>query len=108
MDIIIQSLGFKHSENLETFIHEKLGKLDHQTNNIIRAQVTLFQGSGGNQQNYCEIRLEVPGNDHFVKRSDEVLETAILDSVEALQNIVRKAKEKDISRRQANVDADQL
>ena len=65
MDTIIQSLGFTTGESLEKFIREKLDKFDKESN-IIRANVTLFIGSDANPEKYyCEIRLEVPGNDHF-------------------------------------------
>ena len=104
MDIIIQSLGFKHSNNLEEFVREKLSKLNKEAGKIVRANVTLFQGSGANPNNYCEIRLEVPGNDHFVKKSHEVFETAILEAVETLQKVFRRNKEKEMGRRQAETD----
>lgn len=102
MDIIIQSLGFKHSYDMESFVREKLGKIINETDNVIRANVTLYEGSAGNpENNYCEIRLEVPGNDHFVKKSSEVFEKSVVEAVEALQKIIRRNKEKEISRRQA-------
>ena len=94
MDVIIQSLGFKHSENLETFIREKLEKLtpgDH----IVRANVTLFQGPDrATPTDYCEIRLEVPGPDLFVKENSEQFEQAIDECINKLQGILRKQKEK--------------
>ncbi len=100
MDIIIQSLGFKASTHLEAFIYEKLGKLN-PNDVIIRANVTLFQGSDSNPtNNYCEIRLEVPGNDHFVKRSSDVFEKSVVEAVDTLQKMLHKSKEKELSRRQ--------
>src|SRR5688572_13693373 len=104
MDIIIQSLGFKHSDNLEVFIQERLNKLNTQAEKIVRANVTLYQGSGGNQNNYYEIRLEVPGNDHFVKRSNEVFEVAIVEAIETLQKVFRRNKEKQNSHRRTETD----
>ncbi|RYD57944.1 MAG: ribosome-associated translation inhibitor RaiA [Sphingobacteriales bacterium] len=101
MDIIIQSLGFKASDNLDGFVREKLSKLDHMSHKIIRADVTLFEESTASENNYCEIRLEVPGNDHFVKKHGSSFEQAVADTVDALQNTLRKAKEKMIDRRQA-------
>ena len=69
MDIIIQSPGFIAGERLENYIREKLEKFENREN-IIRADVTLYIGSDSNPaNNYCEIRLEVPGNDHFVKKN---------------------------------------
>lgn len=101
MDIIIQSLGFKASIDLEAFIQEKLGKLT-PNDNIIRANVTLFQGSDNNPtNNYCEIRLEVPGNDHFVKKSSDVFEKSVVEAVDTLQKMLHKTKEKELSRRQS-------
>lgn len=100
MDIIIQSLGFKASTDLEAFIQEKLGKLN-PNDSIIRANVTLFQGSDSNPtNNYCEIRLEVPGNDHFVKKSSDIFEKSVVEAVDTLQKMLHKSKEKELSRRQ--------
>ncbi|HMJ48773.1 MAG TPA: HPF/RaiA family ribosome-associated protein [Ferruginibacter sp.] len=100
MDIIIQSLGFNAGENLEVFIREKIGSLN--SDKIIRANVTLYLGPEAEpQNNYCEIRLEVPGNDPFVKRSSPYFETAVTECVDALAEILKRAKEKNLDRRQA-------
>ncbi|HZH95130.1 MAG TPA: HPF/RaiA family ribosome-associated protein [Flavisolibacter sp.] len=102
MDIIIQSLGFKASLGLESFIQERLGKLN-PNDSIIRANVTLFKASDNVQQNnYCEIRLEVPGNDHFVKKSSEQFEHSVAEAVDTLQKMLHKAKDKQASRKHSN------
>lgn len=101
MDIIIQSLGFTAGESLEGFIHEKLQSL--KTDDIVRANVVLFKGPAGNPENdYCEIRLEVPGNDHFVKRSSPYFETSVSECVDVLNQSIKKAKDKNESRRKAD------
>ena len=98
MDIIIQSLGFNAGESLENFIREKVNTL--KGDNIVRANVTLYKGPSGNpESDYCEIRLEVPGNDHFVKKGSDVFEKAITECSDALQNMIRKARDKQISNR---------
>ena len=98
MDIILQSIGFKASEALEQFIHEKLGKVDQHTHNIIRADVTLTKGPEAElHNNYCEIRLEVPGNDLFAKKNSSSFEHAIVESIEALQHRIEKNRDKAIS-----------
>ncbi len=95
MDINIQSLGFKSSASLETLITEKLAKLEPLNHNIVRANVTLFQdGAGALENNYCEIRLEAPGNDPFVKKHAAGFEQSVSDAVDALQSILRKSKDK--------------
>jgi putative sigma-54 modulation protein len=94
MDIIIQSLGFKAGESLENYTREKLDKLNPKEH-IVRANVTLYLGPDRATPNsYCEIRLEVPGKDHFVKESAPEFEQAVDQTVNKLQNMLRKAKEK--------------
>ncbi|MER3464607.1 MAG: 30S ribosomal protein S30 [Chitinophagaceae bacterium] len=96
MDVIIQSLGFKAGEELEAYIKEKLGKLK-PNDHIIRANVTLFFGPDRATPNdYCEIRLEVPGNNLFVKESAADFEQAADECINKLQSILRKQKEKQV------------
>lgn len=96
MDIIIQSLGFKASDHLEGYIREKLGKLN-PSEHVIRANVMLFQGPNRSTPNdYCEIRLEVPGNDHFVKEQSTQFEQSVDSAVNKLQQMLRKQKEKQV------------
>jgi putative sigma-54 modulation protein len=99
MDIIIQSLGFKAGDDLEAYIHEKLSKLN-PNDHIVRANVTLFLGPDRATRNtYCEIRLEVPGNDHFVKESNPDFEQAVDAAVNKLQQMVRKSRDKQSDKR---------
>jgi putative sigma-54 modulation protein len=101
MDIIIQSLGFTAGESLENFIREKVEGI--KGDNIVRANVTLFKGPAGNPEaDYCEIRLEVPGNDLFVKRNSPFFETSVSECADVLNQSVKKVKEKNESRRQAD------
>jgi putative sigma-54 modulation protein len=100
MDIIIQSLGFKASENLEEFTREKINKVILESDKVVRANVTLYLASEGNpQNNICEIRLEVPGNDHFVKKGSEKFEQSITECADTLQKILRRSKDKSVSNR---------
>ncbi len=109
MDIIIQSLGFKASENLENFIREKLNKVVLESDKVIRANVTMYAGSESNpQNNVCEIRLEVPGNDHFVKKNSDVFEKAITECIDALQKIMRKTKDKNITGRHTEIQLPEI
>ena len=104
MDVIIQSLGFKAGEALESYIREKLEKIT-PNDHIIRANVTLFLGPDrATPNNYCEIRLEVPGNDLFIKEQDAEFEQAVDSAVNKLQGMIRKAKEKQVDHWQGKVN----
>jgi len=95
MDIIIQSLGFTASDNLKALIEEELGKLIHKDDIIVRANVTLYKASDSiPDNNYCEIRLEIPGKDLFAKRSSDAFEKAVVNTVEVIKKQLIKMKEK--------------
>jgi putative sigma-54 modulation protein len=101
MDIIIQSLGFKHSESIESFITEKLNTV--KSDKLVRANVILFKGADSDpENNYCEIRLEIPGNDLFVKKHSAHFETSVSECVDVLKQQVNKNKEKQVHNLQAN------
>lgn len=104
MNIIIQSLGFRAGEALETFVREKLSHL--KSDRIIKATVTLYKGPDAEaDDNYCEIRLDMPGNDPFVKRHNAYFETAVTECVDVLQGVLQRQKTKNIHRRIGSADA---
>jgi putative sigma-54 modulation protein len=104
MDVIIQSLGFKAGEALEDYVREKLEKLT-PNDRIVRANVTLYLGPDRATPNdYCEIRLEVPGNDLFIKESSTEFEQAVDSAVNKLQSMLRKTKEKLVDRNHGRVN----
>jgi ribosome-associated translation inhibitor RaiA len=95
--ITFQSVHFKASPQLEDFVKEKVSKLFDQEGSIIRADVTLFEGAAGNPKNqFCEIQLSVPGENHFVKKNSESYEKSIMSAVVALQKVLRRKKTKRI------------
>ena len=101
MDIIIQHLGFQTSESLDSFIREKVSALKSDV--IVRANVTLYLASAGNAENQvCEIRLEIPGNDLFVKKGAVHFEVSVTECVDVLQAQLKKLKSKNADRRHAN------
>jgi putative sigma-54 modulation protein len=101
MDIIIQHLGFHTSETLDNFIREKVNALKSDV--IVRANVALYLASAGNPENqFCEIRLEIPGNDLFVKKGSIHFETSVSECVDVLQTQLRKNRDKNMERRQGN------
>lgn len=99
-NIKFQSVHFKASQNLEGFVKEKVSKLFEQDATIIRADVTLFEGASGNPKNqFCEILLSVPGENHFIKKNSENYEKSVLAAVSGLQKVLRRKKMKIINTR---------
>ncbi|HEV8082014.1 MAG TPA: HPF/RaiA family ribosome-associated protein [Chitinophagaceae bacterium] len=100
MNIIIKSVDFKAGKALETFVKNKVSKLFRQCGSIIRANVILRKGESKSTANkLCEIRLIVPGYDHFVKKSTGEYYKSVSQSVNVLQEILRRNKTKVLTRR---------
>jgi putative sigma-54 modulation protein len=100
MQIIIQSPGFKVSDTLEAFINEKAEHLGHFSQKIIRTDVTLFKGAVTElENNYCEIRLEIPGNDLYVKKNSTSFEHAITEAIGAIKHMMERNKDKELKHR---------
>ena len=100
MNIIIKSVNFKAGNKLKKFIREKLRKLFEHYDTIIRANVILSKGESKNPENkLCEIRLVVPGYDHYVKKSSEEYHKSVSQSVDVLQEILRRNKTRLVSNR---------
>jgi putative sigma-54 modulation protein len=96
MNVNIQSLGFKAGEELEGYTRRKLDKLT-PNDHIVGVNVTLFLGADrATREHFCEIRLEVPGNDPFVKEGAGDFYQAVDSAINKLQGILRKAKEKQV------------
>ena len=55
-----------------------------------------------------KIRLEVPGNDLFVKESAADFEQSIDEAVNKLQTLIRKSKEKMVDRQQGKIKENYL
>ncbi|MCC6460318.1 MAG: ribosome-associated translation inhibitor RaiA [Saprospiraceae bacterium] len=93
MNVNIQSVHFKASDDLKAHVENKVRKLFEQNDKIIRADVKLFEDGGMPDNQICEIKLVVPGNDHIVKKGAATYEQAVLDSVDALRQILRRKKD---------------
>ena len=101
MNIIIDSPGFNAGTTLEAYISNQLNRLN--SDRIIQADVTLYLGPVGSpERHHCEIRLEIPGNDLFVKKQGDHFETAISSCIDILFKMEKEEKERVIKQRQAD------
>jgi len=100
MDIRLETPHFSASSALQAFVNEKAGKLFDKSSTIVYAEVTLYkEGNGGNEKQVCEIRLAIPGNDHFVKKETPAFEQSILEAVDTMLTIMRRQKTKEVHQR---------
>lgn len=103
MEVIIKSVNFKASSRLEEFVVEKTNKLFQHSGAIIKAIVVLREEEKkGLNNKSCEIRLMVPGYDHYTKKRTDVYEKSISQAVDALQNTLLKTKNRLIAKRHSD------
>lgn len=95
MEIQIQSIHFTADSKLLVFIEEKVGKLSHFYDGIISSEIFLRIDKSDNSTNkIAEIKLNVPGNDLYVKRQCKTFEEAIDTGILAISKQVKRYKEK--------------
>ncbi|SFD77218.1 ribosome hibernation-promoting factor, HPF/YfiA family [Thermophagus xiamenensis] len=95
MNITIQSVHFDASSRLDSFIRQKVGKLDQFSDDIISAVVTLrLDKSETTENKLVEIELDIPGNTLFAKKQSKTFEEAVDLVCEALRKQLVKRKEK--------------
>jgi len=94
MKINLQTLKFEAKQSLIDYVNDKVGKLSRFDDKIISAEVTLSIDGETIENKFCDIRLVVPGYDDFVKKNASTFEEAILNSVDVLQKILKRKKER--------------
>jgi len=95
MNIRINSVKFDADKKLESFIETKVTKLNKVNDDIIGIEVILKLDSNPTGENkISEIKVEIPGNDLFVKKQSKTFEESTDLAVEALKRQLQKHKEK--------------
>lgn len=95
MNIQIQSIHFTADSKLIGFVEEKVNKLSHFYDGIISSEIFLRLDNSDDATNkVAEIKINVPGNDLYVKRQCKTFEEAIDTGVSALSKQVKRYKEK--------------
>lgn len=106
MKITIQSIHFDADQKLLTLIEERLAKLEHFFNNIISAEVYLRLDKDADAGNkIVEVRLDMSQKVETVKSRAKTFEKSLDEVYDALEQIVKKHKEKLRNRK---VDKDNL
>jgi putative sigma-54 modulation protein len=95
MKITIHTIHFDADVKLENFINEKVNKLDQFYDQIIEGSVFLrIDKSLTGENKVAEIKLNIPGNELFVKKQCKSFEEATDTAVEALRRQLRRYKGK--------------
>ncbi|HAL63971.1 MAG: ribosomal subunit interface protein [Bacteroidetes bacterium 38_7] len=95
MNVTINAVHFKTDKKLETFITEKVGKLNQYFDGIIGSEVILkLENTDIPENKVAEIRLQIPGNDLYARKQCNTFEEATGEAVDALKIQLKKYKAK--------------
>lgn len=91
----VQSLGFDATRTLLKLIDKRLDKVGQLSDRIQEGKVVLkIDKSDTHENKICEIRLVIPGNDLFAKKTAETFEQALDHVIHALEKQVHDWKTK--------------
>ncbi|MBM1106573.1 ribosome-associated translation inhibitor RaiA [Aurantibacter crassamenti] len=89
----IQYVHMPTSESLSKIIINKLEKLHHKFNWVIRAEVFLKKENNASGKNdICEIELSAPGPKFFATSMEDNFEKAVASKVKELERQLKRRK----------------
>lgn len=95
MNITINAVKFRLSEELEQFINEKVSKLGRLAPDAIGAEVTLkVDKPSADINKTADIRLLVKGYDLFASKQGSSFEESVVECIDAIKVQIEKHKEK--------------
>jgi putative sigma-54 modulation protein len=95
MNIKINSVKFTASQQLEEFVKSKVLKLGQFSEDIIGAEIFLkLENTPDLDNKIAEVRIDIPGNELFVKKQSKTFEEATDSAIDALKRQITKVKEK--------------
>lgn len=95
MRVEVQFVDLDHSETMEAFAKEKLGKIGRKFDWVIGADVFYKKEKHNNQENFlCEIRLSAPGPRLYAEQNDTNFEKATNEVIKQLEVQLEKRKSK--------------
>lgn len=98
MDVHIQAVHFDADSKLLKSVQQKVEKLAHFHNHIIKVDVFLKLDNVVHaiKDKVAGIRVHVPKADFFVKASSRTFEAAFDEALKAVTNQIKRKKEKQL------------
>ena len=94
MKVNYNVVGFTADQKLVDFIQKKMDKLDLFYDKVIDADVYLkLENTNAKENKIIEIKVNVPGDNFFVKKQCKTFEEAMDLSVNPIERFLKKYKE---------------
>ena len=95
MKVYTQSIGFNASATLLSFTEKKVELLSKFHDKIVDAEVFFkVENTSDKENKITEIKINIPGNEFMVKKTNKTFEEGVSSCVETLKRRLKKSKEK--------------
>ncbi len=99
MKLQMQSIHFDADKKLTDYIQEKVDKLETFYDRIVDGEVIMkVEKDDQNQNKTIEFKINIPGEQLFVKQKDRTFEAATDQAIEALKRQIKRYKQKQRTR----------
>ncbi|ESU23467.1 sigma 54 modulation protein/ribosomal protein S30EA [Flavobacterium enshiense DK69] len=95
MKVNVHAVNFNIDRKLVDFVQERLDKLEKYYDRVVSSDVFLKLDNTSDKENkIVEVKIMVPGDDFIVKKQSKSFEEAVDLSVDSLERLLLKRKEK--------------
>ena len=95
MKVNVQAVNFNIDKKLVGFVQERLEKLEKYYDRVVSSNVFLkVENTSDKENKTVEIKINVPGDDFVVKKTAKSFEEGVDLSVDSLERVILKRKEK--------------
>ena len=95
MKVNVHAVNFNIDRKLVDFVQERLDKLEKYYDRVVSSDVFLkVQNTSDKVNKIVEIKINVPGDEFMVKKQSKSFEEAVDLSVDSLERLLMKRKEK--------------
>lgn len=95
MKVNVHAVNFNIDRKLVDFVQERLDKLEKYYDRVVSSDVFLkVQNTSDKENKVVEVKINVPGDEFMVKKQSKSFEEAVDLSVDSLERLLMKRKEK--------------
>ena len=95
MKVNVQAVNFTVDRKLVDFVQERMDRLEKYYDKVVASDVFLkVEKTSAKENKIAEIKLNIPGDDFLVKKQCKTFEEAVDLSIESLERLLVKRKEK--------------
>lgn len=95
MKVNVHAVNFNIDRKLVDFVQERLDKLEKYYDRVVSSDVFLkVENTSDKENKIVEVKINVPGDEFMVKKQSKSFEEAVDLSVDSLERLLLKRKDK--------------